>query len=187
MYKRLEFLGDRVLNLIVSHHLFENPAEYSEGDLTNRMRFTSNNNLEEIFENFPGDLKKEILEFKSKYRPDELTSIADAIEAYIGFYYLEHKFEATINRFEKMFSDDIDRFDPDTDYISKLQILTQQNQKIPEYEQIGKDEIDQNNNHTFKFQVLIDGMPKGRGSGRNHSQAKQRAALDALTTLDPKI
>lgn len=184
-YQRLEFLGDRVLNLIVAHHLYKKFSEYSEGDLTNRLRFTSNDNLEEIFENLSGDLKKEILGFKSKYRPNELTSNADAIEAYIGFYYLEHQFEETFNCFEKTFSEHIDKFDPDTDYISKLQILTQKSQRIPDYEQIGKDEIDQNNNHTFNFQVLIDGVPKGSGEGRSHSQAKQRAALNALENYNP--
>ena len=185
-YQRLEFLGDRVLNLIVSIYLYKKFPEYSEGELTNKLKFTSNDNLEEIFENLLGDLKKEILEFKSIYRPNELTSNADAIEAYIGSYYLEHKFEATINHFEKIFSDHIDRFDPDTDYISKLQILTQKSYKIPNYKQIGKDEIDQYNNHTFNFQVLIDGVAKGSGSGRSHSKAKQKAALDALNKIDPK-
>jgi len=63
-FQRLEFLGDRVLNLIVSHYLYKKFPDDGEGELTNKLRFTSNDNLEEIIENLPDEFKTELFRFK---------------------------------------------------------------------------------------------------------------------------
>ena len=183
-FQRLEFLGDRVLNLIVSHYLYKKFPYDSAGDLTNKLKFTSNDNLEEIIDNLPIEFKTELFKFKFSFRPDGQTSNADALESYIGNYFLEHELEETIKYFEKILAEQIDRFNPDTDYISKLKIYSdQEKEKLqPEYK-LEHTEKGQNNQSVFHLQVLIGGVPKGLGSGSSHAKAKKSAALNALKNL----
>lgn len=172
-YQRLEFLGDRVLNLIVSHYLFKKFPYDSAGDLTNKLKFTSNDNLEEIIDKFPEEFRKELFRSKCGFKADAQELKADDIEAFIGNYYLEHGLEASINYFNKFFAKEIDAFDPCTDYISMLQIHTQKELKIvPDYKLI-EEEMVQNNQHMFYFYVLVGKDLAGSGSGTSHAKAKK--------------
>ena len=183
-YQRLEFPGDRILNLIVSHYLYKKFPDDGEGELTNKLRFTSNDNLEEIIENLPGEFKTELIKFKCRFKPDAQELNADDIEAFIGDYFLEHRIEASINYFENLFEKEIDAFDPNKDYISMLQIHTQKNLKIvPEYRCVNCEPI-QNNQQMFDFEIYVREDLVGKGSGTNKSKAKKQAALDALKTLN---
>lgn len=182
-YRRLEFLGDRVLNLIVSDYLYKKFLEDSAGKLTDKLKFTSNDNLEEIVETLPDEFRTELFKFKSGFRPDGQTSNADALEAYIGNYFLEHELEETIKYFKKIFAKQIDRFNPDTDYISKLKIHFEQGKELQPVYKLEHTEKGQNNQSVFRFQVFIEGVPKGSGSGSSHAKAKKSAALDALKKL----
>lgn len=182
-YQRLEFLGDRVLNLIVSQYIFRKFPDYSEGKLTDKLRFTSNDNLEEIIERLPVEFRNELIKFKSGFRPDAPSLNADDIEAYVGNYFLERGLEKTTEYFEKIFVEHIDNFNPDTDYISRLQIQTQKDLKIiPDYKQVS-DEVDQNNLHNFHIQVFIGKDLLGKGFGSSKPKAKQQAAEKALEKL----
>jgi ribonuclease III len=185
-YKRLEFLGDSVLDLIVSQYLFKKHLGYPEGKLTDLRKFTSNDNLEEIFESLPNDFRTEILKFKSEYSLENQTSNADAIEAYIGDYFLKNRLEATVKRFEEIFSEYIDRFDPKKDHISMLQVRTQKQQIIPRYDQVGNDEVGTNNVHNFHFRVYIGEDCVGEGFGPSKSKARKAAAEKALEKLGPE-
>jgi ribonuclease-3 len=182
-FQRLEFLGDRVLNLIVSHYLYKKFPDDEEGELTNKLKFTSNDNLEEIIENLPGEFKTELFRFKCSFKPDAQETNADDLEAFIGNYFLEHGIEASKNYFEKLLKKEIDAFDPNKDYISMLQIHTQKNLKIvPEYSCVNCEPI-QNNQQMFDFEIYVREDLVGKGSGTNKSKAKKQAALDALKTL----
>jgi ribonuclease-3 len=183
-YQRLEFLGDRVLNLIVSHYLYKKFPDYSEGQLTNKLRFTSNDNLEEIIGNFPGEFKTELFRFKCGFKPDAQELNADDLEAFIGNYFLEQGIEESKNYFEELLKKEIDAFDPNKDYISMLQIHIQKNLKIvPEYRFVNHEPI-QNNQQMFYFEVFVREDSLGKGSGTNKSQAKKQAALEACKRFD---
>ena len=179
-YQRLEFLGDRILNLIVSHYLYKKFPEDTEGELTNKLKFTSNDNLEEIILNLPGEFKTELFRFKSSFKPDAQDTNADDLEAFIGNYFLEHGIEASKNYFEKLLIKEIDAFDPNKDYISMLQVHTQKNLKIvPEYRCVNCEPM-QNNQQMFDFEIYVREDLMGKGSGTNKSKAKKQAALAAL-------
>jgi ribonuclease III len=182
-YQRFEFLGDRVLNLIISGYLYKKFPEYSEGLLTERLKFTSNDNLEEIIESLPHEFRNVLIKFKSDFKSDVLSLNADDIEAYAGNFFLEQGIEKTTEYFEKIFGEHIDDFNPDTDFISKLQVRTQKNLKIvPDYQQVS-DEVDKNNVHNFHIQVFIGKDLLGEGFGRSKPKAKQDAAKKALKKL----
>ncbi|MCK9591580.1 MAG: putative dsRNA-binding protein [Methanoregula sp.] len=182
-YRRLEFLGDRVLNLIVSDYLYKKFHEYSTGQLTDKLRFTSNDNLKEIVEKLPDEFRTDLFKFKSIFKPDGQTSNADALEAYIGNYFLEHELKETFKYFKKIFADQIDTFNPDTDYVSKLKIHFEQGKELQPVYKLEHTEKRPNNQSVFHFQVSIGGVPRGLGSGSDHAKAQKSAALDALKKL----
>ncbi len=182
-YTRLEFLGDRVLNLIVSCYLYKKNSGDSEGELTNKLRFTSNDNLEEIIDKLPDEFKTELFKFKCGFKPDSQELNADDIEAFIGNYYLEHGQEKSVIYFEELFRKEIDAFDPNTDYISMLQVYAQKKLKVvPDYKCI-KEEMVQNNQHIFYFEVSVGPDLLGEGFGYSKSKAKKQAALVAWKKL----
>ena len=183
-YQRLEFLGDRVLNLMVSHYLYRNYPEWSEGELTNQLRFTSNENLGKIIDHFSEDFQKELIAFKHEYLPNKPGLSADDIEALIGKYYLEKGLKASTDYFLKIFSKEIDAFNPDTDYISIFQIYIQKEKKIVPYYKEVNETLDKNNQHTFEFEVFVGENRYGYGKGSTKSNAIKQAALDALIKLN---
>jgi len=183
-YERLEFLGDRILNLIVAYHLYKNPLEYSPKELTTRLRFTSNDNLNEIVESLPEDFKAKIVQFKREVRPDGQPLNADDIEAFIGDYFLEKGLNDTAIHFEAIFAQYLDRFDPTADYISRLKEYSdKEKQPQPDYCLIPP-EGGQKGKDVFHFRVYIGGKLLGSGSGSSHTKAKQLASREALNKLD---
>jgi ribonuclease III len=181
-YHRLEFLGDRVLNLIVSRYLFRKFPEYTEGELTNALRFTSNDNLEEIVRELPEEFRKDLFIFKGRFSQDEHTSNADAVEAFLGNYFLEHGLDATTGYVEGIFGLYIDRFNPDADYISRLKVHAEKErvplEYVPDFTETGPD-----NREIFHYKVLMNGVVCGTGSGSSHEKAKKAAAGEALRRM----
>jgi ribonuclease-3 len=183
-FQRLEFLGDRVLNLIVSHYLYKKFPEDSEGGLTNKLRFTSNDNLEEIIDKLPDEFKTELFKFKCGFKPDSQELNAKDIEAFIGNYYLEHGQEKSLSYFTELFRKEIDAFDPNTDYISRLQVHSQNELKIvPDYKYIKEEKIE-NNQQMFYYEVRVGKKLLGKGKETSKSKARKQAALEALKELN---
>jgi len=179
-YERLEFLGDRVLNLIVSDYLYHIYPEDSEGQLSEKLRFTSNDNLDGILETLDGKFREQISLFRKNYPAGNQDLSADDLEAFLGDLFLSHGLLETQNVVEKYLLPEFSSYNPDTDYISRLQIYTQQNSKpVPEYRCV-RDTILHNNSHEFHEQVFIGGEMSGEGFGDRKSRAKQRAAAMAL-------
>ena len=182
-YERLEFLGDRVLNLIVSEYLYDTYSDFSEGKLNDKLRFTSNDNLDEILDRIDGEFRSDVRTFRRSYELEDKEISSDDIEAFFGDYYLHHDLEELKKYFEKIFAKEIDIFDPDSDYISVLQVRTQKERKIvPEYQTVREESLP-DNKHWFHLQVLIGEDVLGDGFGNRKSEAKKQAAFNALTKL----
>ncbi|HXW98986.1 MAG TPA: ribonuclease III domain-containing protein, partial [Methanomicrobiales archaeon] len=86
-YERLEFLGDRVLNLVVAKYLYDNKEEYQEGEMTKRMEFTNNDNLGDLIQNIGLFQANDIDIGKGSSLTHNI--YADVFEAWTGVLFLE--------------------------------------------------------------------------------------------------
>ena len=147
------------------------------------MRFTSNDNLEEILDRLDNKFLEEIIEFKKKFKTDSQKLSADDIEAYFGYCYLTKGQEVSDALFQKYFISELELFDPTKDYISCLQIFAQKKYKIvPDYLP-AIEKMASKNDHEFYIQVKIGNDICGEGTGPNKPKAKKTAAFDALKRL----
>jgi ribonuclease-3 len=86
-YQRLEFLGDSVLNLVVSEYLFLNYPNFTEGQLTDkRKELTEAKKQIQIAEKL--NLKDHIL-FGQSVRRDQYTGHHSFVESIIGAVYID--------------------------------------------------------------------------------------------------
>ena len=174
--ERLEFLGDRVLNLVIAEFLyswFDEP----EGSLSARMEWTRNRNLAVVIctvhTAFPGLIRvgrKQVITQRI---------IAGSFEAFIGALYLDSGLEPVKKMVEAFFAENIRKFSTETNYKKKLQeILQKKNLPLPVYEL----EYREGEPHSpyFTYVVKSEGIIIGRGKGKNKQEATQHAARNAL-------
>lgn len=183
--ERLEFLGDAVLDLVISEHLFRRLVS-EEGELTRRralivceeslvicgkkLGIGEYINLSAGEEKSGGRKKKSI--------------IADAVEAVIGAVFIDGGFENARKIVLKLFKyriEDVLDGKIYSDYKSKLQELLQENKKngrLLEYRIISEKGPD--HDKTFKIGVFYKGEKIGQGTGRTKKEAEQNAAMQAL-------
>ncbi|MFH1728628.1 MAG: ribonuclease III [Pseudomonadota bacterium] len=186
--QRLEFLGDSVLSLAISEHLFKNYMDKNEGWLSKvRSLFVKEDTLFKISEKIRvGDyilLGKGEEATGGRKKPSVL---ADALEAIIGAIYLDSSLKKAISIVHKLFSDVFDvvgkeGFHPDimTDYKTVLQEVVQKFVKeAPKYQLL--EEIGPDHAKVFKSEVLIEEKRYGVGEGKSKKESEQSAAQEAL-------
>ncbi len=186
-YERLEFLGDAVLELVMSDYLYKN-LNVKEGDMTKlRASYVCENALYEYSldlglsnyikvghgeENDGGRFKKVIL--------------ADIFEALMGAIYLDLGFDVVKDVILKITVPYIE--DPKivffSDYKSALQEFVQTEQRSLIYEVINEE--GPAHNKTFSVEVKVDGIVYGTGVGGSKKEAEQEAAHNALLKLAVK-
>lgn len=182
-YERLEFLGDAVLELVVSDYLYNN-YHLVEGEMTKtRANYVCEKalstyalefNLQEYIKLGNGELKAGGL-----LKP---TILADIFEALMGAIYLDLGFETVkkiIITIIKPYIDKQSNFLED--YKSKLQELVQTEKRTVEYKLV--DESGPAHNKSFTFEVVISGIKYGSGTGASKKIAEQNAAKEALEKL----
>jgi len=180
-YERLEYLGDAVLELIMSEYLYSN-TEYEEGMMTKlRAHYVCENALYEyslkLGLNEYIKLGKGESESGGKYRK---TIVADIFEAFIGAMFLDQGLDVVKGFIYKSIIPLIERKEIDffTDYKSVLQELVQTDKRSLEYVII--DESGPSHNKSFTVQVKIDNIIYGEGTAHSKKQAEQEAAKNAL-------
>ena len=186
--ERLEFLGDAILNLIVSQYLYKKYPDYSEGELT-KIR------AKVVCEPSLAYLAREIYvgEYLLLGKGEESTGgrergsiLADATEAIIGAVYMDSDFKTTneclLYKFEKDIVRAVANGDFFSDYKTELQekYQKQANAKI-EYK-ILKEEGPEHDK-IFYMNVYFNDKILGSGKGRNKKEAEQMAAKQALSLL----
>ena len=180
-YERLEFLGDRVLNLIAASYLFNKPDRLSPGCMTNKMECVTNDNLEEFIEKKSLFSKELILTGKGTIVTPNMR--ADIFEALIGAIYLHKGFETADCVIRSIFEPEIDSFDPDRNNKGRLQETCQRlGLPLPIYEDISEDELVHTG--TFHSRVRIGAEVRGEGTGLKKIMAHQEAAGAALRYLE---
>ena len=158
-YERLEFLGDAVLEIIISDYLYKE-RKLEEGLMT-RMR--SSYVCEEACACYAKELK---LDEEIKIGSGESinqTILADVFEAFVAALYLDQGFEFTkefvLNIIVKYIEENIEFLH---DYKSTLQELVQTVKKSVVYEVV--EEKGPSHNKTFTSIVKVDGIIMGKGS-----------------------
>lgn len=180
-YERLEYLGDAVLELLMSEYLYKN-TEYEEGEMTKlRANYVCENALYEY--SLRLNLNEELLlghgEEESGGRTRK-TIVADIFESFIGALFLDQGLD-TVKKFlyENVIPlierKEINFFD---DYKSVLQEYVQTDKRSLEYEVINED--GPSHNKEFTVQVKIDNIVYGTGIAHSKKEAEQLAAKDAL-------
>jgi len=182
--ERLEFLGDAVLGLIVSEHLFAKFSEKQEGELAKAKAVAvSEPILAESAKKLliPDALLLSTSEEASGGR-ERPSILADAFEAVIAAVYLSEGLEAArraVLSVLRPILEDIEREEHHRNYKSILQEACQSVYKrAPRYVLISETGAD--HDKTFVVEAQIDGTPLGRGSGKSKKQAEQAAAAEAL-------
>ncbi|MBC8016738.1 MAG: ribonuclease III [Sporomusaceae bacterium] len=185
--ERLEFLGDAVLDLIVSEYLFRQFTSLPEGELTKaRAVIVCEPTLARC------SAKLGIGEYLYLGKGEagsggrERTSIlADAFEAIIGAIYLDSGFENATKFVLKQLQTDLSlvaRGEYVKDYKTLLQEVVQKktDSKI-NYEII--DESGPDHHKMFRVAVFVNGHQMGSGLGKSKKEAEQLAANQALIKL----
>lgn len=180
-YERLEYLGDAVLELIISEYLFKN-TEYEEGKMTKlRSHYVCETALYEY------SLRLNLNEYILLGHGEEQSGgrnrkaiVADVFEAFIGAMFLDQGLE-----FVKKFiyeniiplieNKEVDFF---SDYKSILQELVQTDRRSLEYEIVNEE--GPAHNKSFTVEVKIDDIVYGKGTAHSKKEAEQEAAKDAL-------
>lgn len=180
-YERLEFLGDAILELIISEYLYKN-TDYEEGRMTKlRSHYVCENALYEYSVKL--GLNEYIKLGKGQQEQDGKhckAIVADIFESFIAAIYLDSGLKEVKKFIYKYVipiieSNTLDFFN---DYKSKLQEFVQTDKKSLEY--ILVNEIGPAHNKTFEIEVRINGILYGKGSAKSKKEAEQLAARDAL-------
>lgn len=186
-YERLEFLGDAVLDLVVTEIIFDEFPKEDEGFLTKlRAKIVKGESLA----NYTRKLKlNEILEFGERTRSSEIqmskSILADVFEAIVGAIYTDygyHEAAAFIRMVVGKFVDFKEVVNTIDNYKSLLLEFTQAHRMtIPSYRVI--DEYGPGHDKTFEIEVIVEEQCYGTAVGKSKKQAEQKAARKALALL----
>jgi ribonuclease III len=191
--ERLEFLGDAVLGLVVTDHLYMTHPDMPEGHLAKlRASVVNMHALAGVARRLGEEgLGAHLLLGKG----EELTGgrnkasiLADGMEAVIGAVYLQHGIDVARELVHRLFDpllEEAPLLGAGLDWKTSLQELTaQQSLGVPEYrvQEEGPD-----HRKEFTATVIVAGQDRGSGDGTTKKEAEQKAAEAAWRTLNELI
>tara|TARA_B100001057_G_C22645389_1_gene869864 strand:- start:277 stop:981 length:705 start_codon:yes stop_codon:yes gene_type:complete len=184
-FERLEFLGDRVLGLIIANLLFNKYKNFSEGNLSRKFSYLVQKNF--LYQISRELFLEKILQYDYKNNKKSISSIlSDSVESLIGAIFIDGGYTAS-NKFIKKFwikylDIEISKtLDPKT----ALQELSQQiYKKLPEYKIIKKSGPPHSPEFTISLNVLD--LNKIIAKGSSIREAEKNAANKALTIINEK-
>ncbi len=185
--ERLEFLGDAVLDLVVSQYLMEAMPSVREGELTRiRAEVVSLPSLARLAWSL--DIGSDLLLGKGEERSggrNKSSLLADTLEALFGAIFTDGGFEAAQKVILPLFVPLLQQASTDEsqDFKSRLQELLQSTQReLPVYELV--EAAGPAHERIYHVDVLINNRTHGSGQGRTKKSAEQAAAQAALTQMD---
>lgn len=181
--ERLEFLGDAVLSIIVSEHLFSTFRSKQEGDLT---KIRASLVCEDTLSRFAKSIELgSFIRFGKGERAtggDKRPSIlADGFEALLAAIFLDGGMECARAFVMGFILEELKRPQPKlvSDYKTTLQeIIQQSGEEHLEYVLVGESGPD--HNKRFTVEVHINSNVIGKGSGKSKKEAEQQAAREGL-------
>ena len=186
--ERLEFLGDAVLDLILSDTLYREYSLMDEGNLT-RMRasIVNETSLSLVASQLRVNEHLILGQGEATSGGSQRDSIlANTLEAILGAIFVDGGYRSVEAIILKIFKDNIDSIDPESDHKdskSQLQEFLQQHQKgLPQYQLI--DTTGDKHDQEFIIKCIIDnGNIITTASGKSIKTAEQKAAFEALERL----
>jgi ribonuclease III len=191
--ERLEFLGDAVLGLVVTDHLYRTHPDLAEGQLAKlRASVVNMGALAGVARGLgDGGLGAHLLLGKGEELTggrDKASILADGLEAVIGAVYLEHGIDRARKLVHRLFDGllaEAPLRGAGLDWKTSLQELTAQVALgVPDYRVT---EAGPDHRKEFTATVVIGGEGLGMGEGKTKKEAEQRAAEIAWRTLNDKL
>lgn len=184
--ERLEFLGDAVLGLAVTGHIYASYPDLPEGPLAKlRASVVNTTTLAAVAADLRigAGLRLGKGEDQSGGRSKE-SILADSLEAVLGAVYLDAGWEVARELVIGLLGADIEQSSGrpgDGDYKTRLQELAAQlDLGAPVYELLGSGP---DHDKRFRATVKVDGMVRGSGTGTSKKRAEQAAARAAWQSL----
>lgn len=184
--ERLEFLGDAVLNLVISEYLYNRYPLASEGKLSfYRSQIVDSNSCASYVQKL--GIKGFILLGRGEKQTEDrgrTTILGDLFEAIVGAIFLDKNLDEAKNFILKNFEGCINEFllSPSRNYKAELQTYCQKKYSAqPLYEVIS--ESGPEHSKTFVVEAKINDISLGKGQGSSKKEAEQDAAKNALENL----
>ncbi len=183
--ERLEFLGDSVISLAVTHYLFKYYRDLPEGELSKKRAYiVSERGLSEKA------LKLELGEMLLFGKGEEKNGgrykralLADALESIVAAVFLAYGFKRAECFVWRIFKEELEKVRDieTTDFKTRLQEIAQRNfHDIPSYKIVS--ESGTPTNKRFVSEVFVKGRMLGRGEGGSKKDAEEHAAREALNS-----
>jgi len=188
-YQRLEFLGDRVLGLVISTWVFDLFPDAKEGELNQRFSaLVCGKTLASMADNLGfGPYIVMTESAKNEATDQKMSVLADIMESLIGALYLDSDFATVESLIKKHWAEAIKtNIQPEKDAKTKLQEWAQANKfDLPVYTEISRSGLD--HNPTFTIQVSVGDAHKAEATGQSKREAEQSAAEMLMTTLEGSV
>jgi ribonuclease-3 len=188
-YERLAFLGDVVLSLAVSDHLYPRFERYGAGRLTKvRAQAVSGSSCARVARRLgvPDELRRTAPQGTGRTADvlvDSERVLASVCEAIIGAAYLSFGLARTAPAVVESFAGEIEQaLENPVDFKSVLQERLARRAEVVAYRTVSEE--GPAHNRSFIAVAEVAGQELGRGEGKTKKAAEQEAALHALDTLD---
>ena len=185
-FERLEFLGDRVLGLVVASLLFNKNINLKEGDLSKKYSYLVQKNfLYKISQQL--SIQKFLLyDFKKKNKKMLISILSDSVESLIGAIFIDGGYRAAFNFINLHWKPYLDiEISNIQDPKTALQELSQQiSKKLPDYKLVNKKGPSHSPVFTINLKVLD--LNKITADGTSIREAERKAANEALKIINAK-
>jgi ribonuclease-3 len=190
-YERLAFLGDSVLSLAITTHLYPRleAERFGAGRLTKiRAQAVSGRSCRAVADRLgvPERLLAAAPAGASSSVPSLVSTervLASVIEAVIGACFLAYGYERTAEAVVEAFAPEIEEaLERPVDYKSALQERQARRGALVTYDVV--EEQGPPHDRTFEISASIEGVEVARGTGRSKKDAEQEAAHTALEALE---
>ena len=181
-YERLEFLGDRVLGLVVAEKLFHRFPDEAEGLLARRLaKLVAKESLASVAEDLGlgGFMRLAMGEEEQQGRSNP-GLLSDVCEAVIAALYLDGGLPAAKQLIDRFWTDRIeeDREAPSDPKTALQEWAQARGLPLPRYAEISRDGPP--HDPLFTIAVDVQGLPRRSGQGRSKRAAEQDAAAQLL-------
>jgi ribonuclease-3 len=186
--ERLEFLGDAILDAVVADIVYKKFEGKREGFLTNtRSKIVQRETLNRLAIEIGLD---KLIKYSARQSSHNSYMCGNAFEALVGAIYLDRGYRACKHFMEHRIIGPYINLEKisrkEVNFKSKLIEWSQKNRVELTFELITQSH-DQCFSPTFESEVLIEGIPAGRGIGYSKKESQQRAAHEAMGKIKDSV